>query len=169
MNEARVTETINNLLSDFLREFENELKNIYQPYKYAKEDVLPARRATFCREKKSSAFKAACIDFFFSFLDTALPSVNEFCPSAKLFFDSQRGNLREMLSQQLDDIARRRSSFDWSVIKPTTSSAWSVPLSLRLGWCPDNLKFFTFDNWITIETLDRMKKCIENIGRLSLR
>lgn len=169
MNEAKAIETINNLLADFLRGFEKELKNIYQPYKYAKEDVLPAWRATFCREKKSNAFKLACIDFFFSFLDTALPSVNEFCPAAKMFFDSQRENLREMLSQQFDDIVRRRSSFDWSVIKPTTASALSVPLSLRFGCCPDSLKFFTFDNWITIEALNRMKKCVENIGRLSLQ
>ena len=172
MNEAKTIETINNLLADFLREFENELKNIYRPYKYAKEDVLPAWRATFCREKKANAFKSDCIDFFFSFLDTALPSVNEFCPSAKIFFDSQRGNLREILSQQLDDIVRRRSSFDGSVIKPTTSSVLSGPLIVGLGlWYLDSLskKFLVFDNWIAIETRDRMKKCVEDIERLSLQ
>lgn len=168
MSNEKTYETISNLLSDFLREFEKELRNIYKPYKYAEDDVIPAWRASFYREKKAKEFRKACIDFFFDFLGTALLSVNDFCPSVKTFFDSHREALETILSNEFDDIVRRRSFFETGIVYAGVSPL-SVPLALRFSWCPNSTKYIAFNQRIIVETLDRMKKSMEKVTKLSLQ
>ena len=168
MTDEKTSETISNLLFDFLREFEKELRNIYKPYKYAEDDVIPAWRASFCREKKAKGFKEACINFFFDFLNTALPSVSEFCPPVKAFFDSRKEEFETILSNELDDIVQRRSSFETDIVYAGVSPL-SVPLALRFSWCPNSTKYIAFNQRIIVETLDRMKKSMEKVTKLSLQ
>ena len=168
MYDEKTIDTIHNLLLDFQREFENSVKDLYKPFKYAEDDVLPAWRAAFTREKKANDFRAVCVDYFFSFLDTALPSVREFCPPAKDFFDSHRDELREMLSAQLADIVRRRSSFEWKVVMAGLP-ALMIPFTIRIGFSGNYQRYIAFNDAIIRFTKELVGTFSENVTRLSLQ
>ena len=133
-NEKKeIVTTIDNLLSDFLREFGKKMPGVYQPYKYTKEDVLPAWKATFFRATKAKEFCDSCIAYYSQFLSVSLPAVKEFCPDVQKLFDDNAEKLVTLLSEQLADVARRRSSYDPDVVMGGVSP---VPPLVRTSFCP---------------------------------
>lgn len=159
MSGEKTIETINNLLTDFLRGFEKDVWHIYKPYKYKKDDVLPVWRATFCRQKKAVAFRDACLEYFSRFLETSLPLVKEFCPSANEFFDQNHNEVKAVLSRQLDNVVSRRSSYDPSVVIGRSGITLCNPM-IFLPICPRFIKGTSFNKAIIEATLISMRKFV---------